>query len=185
MPNYRRWRVEGGVYFFTIVTHQRRPILTTAVGRRFLRHAMIEARRRRPFEQLGIVLLPEHIHMIWRLPDGDVDYSIRIGAIKESFTRDYLASGGAEGASTPGRRRQRYRGVWQKRFIEHCIRDWADFKRHLDYIHANPVKHGHVEYPRQWSWSSFHRYRRMGWYENDWCGRVDLPGNLDVEPEGL
>jgi len=123
--------------------------------------------------------------MIWRLPQEDADYSERIGAIKQSFTRDYLSAGGAEGASTPGRQRQRYRGVWQKRFFEHVIRDFADFKRLLDYIHVNPVKHGMAAHPGEWPWSSFHRYRRMGWYDVDWCGSVNWPGRMDIEPEGL
>ena len=183
MPEYRRWRVEGGVYFLTIVAHERRAILTGEHARGYLRAAFAEARLRRPFEQLGIVLLPEHIHVIWRLPAGDDNYSLRISAIKQSFTRSWLQRGGREGAATPSRSRQRYRGVFQKRFLEHTIRDFADFKRHLDYIHINPVKHGHVSLPREWPWSSFHRYVHTGWYEADWCGSVDLPGTEYIEPD--
>jgi len=185
MPSYRRWHIEGGVYFLTIVTHERRSILTGDLARGILRRAMVEARRRRPFEQMGVVLLPEHMHMMWRLPDGDADYSTRVGGIKQSFTRAYLAAGGLEGASTASRARQRYRGVWQKRFLEHTIRDFGDFKRHLDYIHVNPVKHKRVEQPREWPWSSFHRYLQMGWYEDDWCGPTEFGGMEYLEPAGL
>ena len=126
------------------------------------RQALIEARRRRPFEQLGMVLLPDHFHVLWRLPPGDSDYSARMKAVKESFTRAFLAAGGWEGRGSLSRRRQGYRGVWHKRFWEHAIRDHEDFRRHLDYIHASPVKHGLVEYPRDWPWSSFHRPEFFG-----------------------
>lgn len=185
MPSYRRWHVEGGTYFLTVVTHERRPILTTDSARSLLRQAFVENLSRRPVEQLGIVLLPEHFHLIWRLPEGDADYSGRIGDIKETFTRAYLSGGGIEGASTASRQRQRYRGLWQKRFLEHTIRNFEDFKRHLDYLHGNPVKHGLAEHPREWPWSSFHRYVKAGWYEPDWCGRCDLSGGGFVEPDGL
>jgi len=132
----------------------------------------------------AIVLLPDHLHMLWRMPEGDADYSTRIAATKKRFTRSYLAAGGAEAPVRPGQRRHRLRGVWQPRFWEHTIRDARDYHRHLDYIHLNPVKHGLVASPREWPHSSFHRYVEMGWYEPDWCGRTDLPGNIEyVWPE--
>jgi len=137
----------------------------------------------RPFEQMAIVLLPDHLHFLWRLPDGDNDFSSRIGAIKQCFTRLRLAGGGEEGPATSARARQQYRGVWQKRFHEHWIRDYRDFKRHLDYIHVNPVKHGLADRAADWPWSSFPKYVRRGEYGEDWRGRVDLPG-CDIEPDG-
>jgi len=144
---------------------------------------MVRVRSLRPFEQMGVVLMPDHLHLLWRLPDGDSDFSSRIGAIKQCFTRLWLAGGGEEGSATPGRARQQYRGVWQKRFYEHWIRDYRDFKLHLDYIHINPVKHGLAARPGDWPWSSFQRYVRRGEYDADWCGRVELPG-CDIEPDG-
>ena len=183
MPNYRRWKIEGGVYFFTLVTHGRRPVFAAESARALLRKAFEAAQARRPFKLDAIVLLPDHLHMIWRLPDGDSDFSRRIAAIKYAFTRSYLGTGGMESPPPNGAKRHRNRGVWQKRFYEHCIRDSRDFKRHLDYIHVNPVKHGLVAWPRDWAWSTFHRYFQQGEYERDWCGRFELPGDVYVEPD--
>ena len=113
------------------------------------------------------------------MPEGDLDYSSRVSGFKKRFTRAYLAAGGTEGVPPGGQRRHRLRGVWQRRFWEHTIRDARDFRMHLDYIHANPVKHGLVEWPRDWPWSTFHRYVRQGWYDVDWRGRIDLPGSVE------
>ena len=183
MPNYRRWKAEGAVYFFTIVTHERRGILTTPFARSCLRTAFRECRARHPFELPAIVLLPDHLHLVIRLAPGECDYSKRISSIKGCFTRVYLGGMGAEGTATASRRRQRYRGVWQKRFYEHCIRDSRDNLRHIDYIHANPVKHGLVRLARDWPWSTFHRYVKLGEYPLDWCGHVELPGEVYLEPD--
>ncbi len=183
MPYYRRFRVEGGTYFFTLVMHERRPIFRSSLGRRILREAIANTQHIRPFEQISIVLLPDHLHVLWHLPEDDKDYSTRLGGIKQCFTRAWLAGGGTEGTTTPARRRQGYRGVWQKRFYEHTIRCYRDFKLHLDYIHSNPVKHGLVESPGDWPWSSFQRYVQKGEYSPDWCGHIVLPGGMDIEPE--
>lgn len=131
-----------------------------------------------------MVLLPDHLHMLWRMPDDDTDFSTRIAALKKRFTRAYLREGGRDSDVPPGQVRHRLRGVWQRRFWEHTIRDAKDFRLHLDYIHANPMKHGLVDRPEHWPHSSFHRYVELGWYEPDWCGRVDLPGAVEyVWPE--
>jgi putative transposase len=118
-------------------------------------------------------LLPDHLHMIWRLPPGDADFSTRWSVIKRSFTRGWLASGGAEGSISDSRRRNRRRGVWQRRFWERCMRDPDDLNRHIDYVHYNPVKHGLVRCPHAWEWSSFHRWVRDGYYEPHWCCACD------------
>ena len=183
MPYYRRWRIAGGVYCFTLVTHERKPIFSADSSRRMLHKAIDESMERMPFSLDAIVLLPDHLHMLMRLPENDDDFPSRLAKIKRNFTSAYLESGGDEGRSTPGRERQRYRGVWEKRYFEHWIRDYADFKRHLDYIHVNPVKHGFVQWPRDWRWSTFHRYVKIGEYDLDWCGHVDLPGGADIEPD--
>ena len=168
MSEYRRWGVEGGTYFFTLVTHLRRPILTTELGRRCLRSAIDAIRRRRPFEIPAIVLLPDHLHAIWTLPSGDSDYSTRWRLIKSRFTQSFLASGGAEASVSPSRRKRQERGIWQRRAWEHSIRDEHDFDRHFDYIHWNPMKHGLVQTPREWMWSTFHRWVEFGVYEAEW-----------------
>jgi len=182
MPNYRRRLVEGGSYFLTLVTHERRPIFQAAPARRMLRQAIACVRAERPFDVRAIVLLHDHLHVIFGLPHGDADYSGRISQIKKLFTCSYVAAGGAQGAATASRRRHRLRGVWQKRFWEHTIRDQRDFIMHLEYIHMNPVKHGLAERPIDWPWSSFRRYLRIGWYEEDWCGSLHLPGTEYIEP---
>ncbi|MHC4563309.1 MAG: REP-associated tyrosine transposase [Planctomycetota bacterium] len=183
MPYYRRWRKEGGIYFLTLVTHAGIPILTRPLARQLLRHAFERVRQQRPFEQIASVLLPDHIHLLWRHPQADTDYSRRISAIKQAFTRDWVASGGPEASVTSLRRPSGHRGVWQKRFYEHTIRDYKDFRRHLDYIHISPVKHGLADRPRDWPWSSFGRYVKLGTYEQDWMGHVELPGGVEFEPD--
>lgn len=175
MSDYRRWRVAGGTYFFTLVTHRRRPILTTSLGRSCLRRAFAEVRTRRPFEVAGIVLLPDHLHAILTLPRGDDGYSVRLRRIKEEFTQGFLGAGGGEGATTAARRERGERGVWQRRFWEYVIRDEDDFERHLDYVHYNPVKHGHVRCPHEWRFSSFHRWVRQGVYPRNWACGGDPP----------
>ena len=171
MPNYRRYRVPGGTYFFTVVTQGRARILTTSEARASLCAAYAECRRRWPFRVDGIVLLPEHLHAIWSLPRGDDDYARRWAFIKKEFIRDWLATGGTEQVVSSARRGRNRRGVWQPRFWEHLIRDDDDFGRHLDYIHYNPVKHGLVDSPKDWPYSSFHRWVGRGAYDPDWgCG---------------
>ena len=178
MPNYRRSHAERH-FFFTLVARGRRGIFAAEHARSLLRKSMELTREQRPWETVGIVLLPDHLHMLWCLPDGDTDYSSRIAAVKKRFTRAFLAGGGPESIVPEGQRRHRLRGVWQRRFWEHTVRDQCDLRMHLDYIHANPVKHGLVARPADWEWSSFHKYVEMGWYEHDWCGRVDLPGSVE------
>ena len=89
------------MFFLTIVTHERRPIFRQHRWRALLREAISAVHLRRPFEQRAVVLLPDHLHLLWSLPEGDTDYSTRIGQIKKRFTRAYLAAGGREGGSTP------------------------------------------------------------------------------------
>ena len=178
MPNYRRNYVPGGTYFFTLVTHERRPILTTDLGRVGLRRAIRAVRRRWPFAVLGIVLMPDHLHTVWTLPPGDARYSNRLRRIKRLFTNAFLAGGGTEGERSASRRRRSERGVWQRRFWEHTVRDGDDLIRCMDYLHFNPVKHGLAANVRDWSWSSFHRYVESGDYPPDWGSGppADLPG---------
>jgi len=183
MPNYRRWRKEGGMFFFTLVTHRRRPLFNVPSARRLLREAITTVRRNHAFELRAMVLLPDHLHMLLSLPEGDAGYATRLALIKRHFTIAYLASGGTEADGSPSRACHRLRGVWQKRFWEHTIRDYRDYKRHLDYIHANPVKHGLVVWPKNWPYSTFARFVRLGEYSVDWCGHVTLPGGVDIEPD--
>jgi putative transposase len=167
MPDYRRANVLGGTYFFTLAAFDRRPFLTTDLARCCLRSALTEVRRQCPFQVEAVCLLPEHLHCIWRLPAGDADFSGRWRDVKGLFSKRYLANGGQETTRNKSRRQRGEAAVWQRRFWEHLIRDENDYYRHLDYIHFNPVKHGHVSRPSDWQWSSIHRYVQMGWYDTE------------------
>ena len=179
MPNYRRWRQEGGIVFLTVVTYGREGLFRDAAARRHLKAALGQVRAVRPWRMDGIVLLPDHLHMLWRLPEGDADYSTRVGEMKKTFTRAFLSDGGSERRVTGSQWRLGRRGVWQPRFWEHVIRDARDFRKHLDYIHINPVKHGLATRPWDWPWSTFRRYVAGGWYERQWSGPDDLATNVE------
>jgi putative transposase len=164
MTSYRRSQFEGGYYFFTVVTLKRRSFLTDELARACLRAAWEETRQRSYFEVVALCLLPDHIHCIWKLPEGDRDFSLRWSRIKSGFTRRYLYSDGEECIQTFSRSIKRERGIWQRRFWEHQIRDVEDLQRHVDYVHYNPVKHGLVEQVEDWPWSTYHKYVREGIY---------------------
>jgi putative transposase len=144
MPEYRRSRIEGGTYFFTIVTYNRLPILTTDTARSLLHQAWLDVRERFPFTLDAVCLLPDHIHCIWILPEDDADFSNRWKEIKRLFTKGYLQHVGTGEERNESRRSRGEAAIWQRRFWEHTIRDDQDLNRHRDYIHYNPVKHGLV-----------------------------------------
>ena len=171
MSIYRRNR-EGQIYFFTVVTDQRQPILTTELGRRSLRTAITTVMETSPFRIVAIVLLPDHLHTIWELPRGDSDYSTRWKKIKSTFTKQWRRLGGSTTPLSRSRVKRGEHGVWQRRFFEHTCRDDEDLKRCVDYIHINPVKHHLVERVRDWPWSTFPRFVKQGEYPIDW-GNVD------------
>jgi putative transposase len=171
--NYRRYRVEGATYFFTVVTDSRVPFLCGDTARVLLHRVFAECRARWPFTIDAIVLLPDHLHTIWTLPEADASYSRRWGWLKKEFTKGWLEAGNAEQPVSAGRERKRYRGVFQPRFWEHLIRDEDDFIRHADYIHFNPVKHGYAKSAWDWEWSSFRQQVSKGWYPQDWAAAGD------------
>ncbi|MCH8044784.1 MAG: transposase [Planctomycetes bacterium] len=168
MSCFRRYFVPGATYFFTVVTAGRARLFADDRARTLLGEVYRQTNRSAAFETVAIVLLPDHLHAVWTLPAGDIDYSGRWKAIKARFTSRWLASGGSEEPVTDGYNRQRRRGVWQPRFIEHTIRDEADLHAHVDYIHYNPLKHRCAKAPNDWPWSSFHRYVKSGDYEVNW-----------------
>ncbi len=179
MPNYLRNRVAGGTYFFTVVTAERRPIFAEAYPRTLLGHAIRAEMEYAPFEQYAVVLLPDHFHAIWMLPPYDTGYSLRMKRIKERFTRSYLAAGGAEADRSQWSWDKGQRGVWQARFWEHTVGDENDLTDCLDYVHWNPVKHGLVQRPCDYRWSTFHKFVRLGAYDPLWgTGQVtsDITG---------
>lgn len=174
MPEYRRGRQVGGTYFFTVVTHERRPFLTDEPARGCLRSARREARGRRPFHVDAVCLLPDHLHTVCTLPEGDSDFSGRWAAIKSVFSKRYLAGGGSEGARSASRARQGEAALWQRRFWEHVIRDEEDYRRHPGYVHYNPVKHALVQRAGDWPWSSLQRLIAEGLYPAGW-GETEPP----------
>ena len=181
MPDYRRWYVAGGTYFFTAVTLGRRPILCEELGRRCLHEAIEKVREDWPFEMVAVVLLPDHLHTVWTLPQGDARYPLRWKRIKEEFTRRYLKAGGRERPPNCSRIAKDERGIWQRRYWEHTVRDEADLKRCVDYVHWNPKKHGHVTNVRDWPWSSFHHFVKSGEYTSDWGAEDPTPGYDEPE----
>lgn len=172
MTDYRRAKGEGGLYFFTVVTHQRKVLFGDPLARKCLRHAFQDTRAREPFSIVALCLLPDHIHCLWELPAGDNKYSSRWSRIKALFTRQYLSEGGIEAHASASRQVKRERSIWQRRFWEHQIRDEIDLQNHVDYIHFNPVKHHLVEQIEDWPWSSYHRYAKEGRYQNQHCDKI-------------
>jgi putative transposase len=168
MSDYRRWYIPGGTWFFTVVTHDRIPIFDDPTAVRLLGAVMRTVRAKLPFRTIAVVVLPDHIHCVWSLPAGNSDFSGRWRWIKRAFTEQWLSNAGAAAPTSASRDRKRERGVWQRRFWEHQIRDEVDLERHLDYVHYNPVKHGYVARPVDWPWSSFARHVRLGQYPPDW-----------------
>jgi putative transposase len=173
---YRRVSVPGASYFFTVVTHERRHIFAEAQAVRLLYAAIGRVREKRPFAIEAQVILPDHLHAIWTLPDDDCDYPTRWRQIKEAFTRGYASS-----RPLPARdEAQRARGeqtVWQRRYWEHLIRNDDDFSAHVEYIHFNPVRHGYVTAPRDWPHSTFLDWVARGLYDRAWGsqGPIELP----------
>lgn len=158
MPNYRRLYRPGGSYFFTHVTYQRYPWLCTDIGRHALRTAIIAVRRKYPFTIDAFVLLPDHFHCIWTLPEGDTNFPQRWRLIKLMVTKTAGHELALPLAKSRSGELRREGNLWQRRYMEHCLRDEQDFTNHVAYIHRNPVKHGLVEQPTDWAFSSVHRY---------------------------
>ena len=152
----------------TFVTENRAAFLCEPLARAALRAALTDCRQRWPFEIDGIVLLPDHLHMMCTLPEGDADYPRRLAFAKKEFTKSWLAGGGCEQLLSEPRRRTRRRGVWQRKYWEHTVLDPDDRWRLIDYMHFNPAKHGLVRCPHDWPYSSFHRFVRAGVYPWDW-----------------
>ena len=173
MPNYRRAFVPGGCWFFTVTLLERRQ--TLLVDRiAALREATAKTLHNRPCTIDAFVVLPDHLHAIWTLPPDDSDFSIRWRLIKSYFSR-----------ALPKRERisdiraaRNERGIWQRRFWEHMIRDEADYARHVEYCYVNPLKHGLVTRVRDWPHSSFHRDVRAGIVPVDWAGEIEQSGEF-------
>ena len=173
MPDDRRSRVPGGTYFFTVNLLDRNSrLLIDKID--VLREAVRTVRVRAPFHIDAWVVLPEHLHCIWTLPPGDDDFSGRWRAVKALFA---TAMPPTEWRSAT-RVRKGERGIWQRRFWEHTIRDERDYAAHMDYVHFNPVKHGLVAHAADWPYSSFRRCVARGLYPPDWSVSGADPAEL-------
>jgi putative transposase len=171
MTTYRRNRLAGACFFFTVNLAERHlQLLTDHIEK--LRPAVREIRRRHPFTIDAMVVLPDHLHAIWTLPEGHADFANRWRLIKSSFSRSLPST---ERISR-SRAAKGERGIWQRRYWEHTIRDESDFSRHVDYVHINPVKHGLVTRVADWPYSSFHRLVKLGVYPLDRRGDVSNVG---------
>jgi len=169
MTNYRRNHIAGATYFFTVNLVERpQGLLVEYIES--LRHAHHAVQARHPFAIEAMVVLPGHLHAIWTLPVGDAGYALRWRLIKTTFSRS-VPAGERRSLS---RQEKGERGIWQRRYWEHTIRDELDYQRHVDYIHFNPVKHGLVTAVRDWPYSSFHRYVKQEVLPDDWSGIADF-----------
>ena len=165
MPYYRRAIIPGGMFFFTVaIANRSDDLLVREVDR--LRRIYRSVQEHHPFETIAICILPDHLHAIWSLPESNADFPLRWNLIKSGFSRGV-------NVSAPRSVRhivKREKGIWQRRYWEHAIRDDLDLARHVDYIHFNPVKHGLATRVRDWPHSSFHRYVARGELPEDWGG---------------
>jgi putative transposase len=170
MTDYRRNRVPGGVYFFTVnLADRRSDLLIREIEA--LRDAVRTVRARAPFHIDAWVVLPDHMHCMWTLPETDANFSARWQAIKTASSKR-VAPGEPRSASRAGKGE---RGIWQRRFWEHTIYDDRDYGAHMDYVHFNPMKHGLVGHAGDWPYSSFHRCVAAGIYPASWgASAVDV-----------
>jgi putative transposase len=170
MPDYRRNRIPGGTFFFTVnLVDRRSDLLVEQIDA--LRDVVRQVRRRAPFRIDAWVVLPDHMHCLWTLPEGDADFPSRWRAIKTAFAKSLPV----DEARSPVMTSRGERGIWQRRYWEHTIRDDRDFAAHIDYTHFNPVKHGLVEHPANWPYSSFHRCVASRRYPAEWSGGTGEP----------
>lgn len=165
MVNYRRSRIANAPYFLTLTLRNRNSsLLVDHIAA--LREAF-GARQQLPFRTVAMAVLPEHLHWLCTLPEGDADFSNRVRMIKRSFTLRLLETG----VDLHRDRRGEYL-LWQPRFWEHTIRNDDDLQRHVDYIHYNPVRHGLVRAARDWPYSTFHRFVEQGLLDEMWGSNV-------------
>ena len=168
MPKYIRSQLAGATYFFTLTLAQRQSQLLTQHIDLF-RQAYQRANTLHPFTTIAICVLPEHLHAIWQMPVDDGDYALRWRMIKSNFSRNFSANQ----LRSNSKIKHREKGIWQRRYWEHQIRDEIDLQRHVDYIHYNPVKHGYVKQVKDWPHSTFHKFVAQGIYTENWGGSID------------
>lgn len=176
--NYKRLFINGTYIFLTIITYNRKEILTKNID--LFRNAIIESKKHFNFEIFAICILPEHFHIILK-PENINDYPKIIKSIKYNFSAKFNAVGLA--SPTYGYENKREKGIWQRRYYEHSIKDEEDLNKHLDYIHYNPVKHNYVSCVKDWEYSSFEKFVKHGNYEKNWGSYKDIEKIKDLDYE--
>ena len=173
MPNFRRYYIPGALVFITGVTQGRVPRLNSADDVDLLLHTMRLVQGIHPYNLLAYVILPEHFHWLMRVNGPGGDFSAVMHSIKRNYTLNYKKAHHVDGSLT----------LWQERFWDHLIRDEDDLNRHMDYVHYNPVKHGHVLSPGDWAYSTYLHWEQRGYYEPGWgqsCEPESITG-MDIE----
>ena len=166
---YRRVFNSGASYFFTVVTAQHQPIFNNEKAVHLLGDSIRHVMKSHPFTQDAFVIMPDHIHCIWSMPEGDADYPKRWRLIKSRFSKKCHLLGIEN-------------KCWQSRYWEHCLRDDKDYQQHLEYIHYNPVRHGLATSPLEWQHSSFPQYVSLGLYQHNWgSGQLKMPDSVGNE----
>ena len=170
---YRRATLAGATYFFTVnLADRRADWLMRNID--LLRDVMHRVKTAHPFHIDAMVVLPDHLHAIWTLPDGDADYPMRWSLIKAGFSRGLTKVE----RINDSRQSKRERGIWQRRYWEHLIHNDRDYAAHVDYIHINLVKHGYARRAVDWPHSSIHQYVESGWLSADWAVDHDVLGEF-------
>ncbi len=178
MSDYKRNFVAGGTYFFTINSFNKQKFFTSPVFRSALRKATSHTKQKLPFEINAWVLLPDHLHCIWTLPENDHNYSARWSMIKCMVTQQCKYHFLQHHLSNPSRFKRNESTIWQRRFWEHTITNEYDYENHLNYIYWDPVKHGYSGSVNEWPFSTFHRDVKKGLYDEKWV--CDLKESIDV-----
>lgn len=154
---YRRIRIPGATYFFTVVTHNRKKIFNDSKNIDLLKKAISYTKAKHPFDIDALVVMPDHLHCLWTMPPDDDNYPTRWRLIKSYFSKNC-------GLEKP---------IWQNRYWEHTIRDEKDMNLHMDYIHFNPVKHKLVNHVKNWKYSTFHYCVALGFYPENWGNQIN------------
>ena len=178
---YKRYIQPGGTYFFTVVTYKRKKIFQDDEEILLFRKSVKHVRKNHPFEMSAYCICPDHIHMIWTLPENDGDFPTRWRLIKSYFSKNWKQA--HQKASTSSRDNKNEQMVWHRRYWEHYIRDEDDLNKHIDYIFYNPVKHGYVDTPSKWKYSNFLDYVEKGFYSIDWGMKIDTEYFQDIGSE--
>jgi len=173
MTNYRRLHTPGATWFFTVNLADRRSrLLVERIDT--LREALRYVHTRHPFRIEAMAVLPDHLHAVWTLPPGDAAYPMRLRLLKSWFSRHIPAGERLRDSRVD----KGERGIWQRRYWEHRVRDEQDLERCVDYVHFNPVKHGHAARAADWPYSTFHRYVNKGWLSADWGIAMEAAGDF-------